>query len=149
MPEQAQDKRPHLVLNNTSKAQPFTAPSAGGGGATAVPQQNRALHGAALQAQLQALKPLAEAAVEIQRAQGLNSGLGLQIQFIGVPNVDLAFESLGNERSRDPSKQIEVLSVRADGNTTVANVYVPDGKLEHFEKYVSDYLSARQTRTAI
>ncbi len=146
MPEQVQDKRPHLVLNNTSQAQPFTAQKAGGSGAHAVPQKNRAQHGAALQAQLLALKPLAKAAVETQRAQGLKSGLGLQIQFIGVPDVSLAFESLGNERSRDPGQQIEVLSVRADGNTTVANVYVPDGKLEHFEKYVADYLSAKTNK---
>lgn len=32
---------------------------------------------------------------------------------------------------------IEVLSVRSEGNTTVANVYVPDGK-RHFEKYIAE-----------
>lgn len=111
-----------------------------------MPQQDRARHGAALQAQLEALKPLAQTAVEAQKEQGLQSGLGLQIQFVGMPNVELAFESLGNERNRDPGKQIEVLSVRTDGNTTVANVYVPDGKLEHFEKYVSEYLAAKTNK---
>lgn len=146
MPEQPQDKRPHLVLNNTSKAQPFTAPSAGGGGSPDVPKPNRAQHGAMLQAQLQALKPLATQAAEAQREQGLQSGLGLQIQFVGVPNVELAFESLGNERAHDPSQQIEVLSVRAEGNSTVANVYVPDGKLAHFEKYVAEYLAAKRNK---
>ncbi len=146
MPEQAQDKRLHLVLNNTSTAQQFTAPSAGGGGSSEVPQQNRAQHGAALQAQLQALKPIAQTAVETQKQQGLQSGLGLQIQFVGIPNVELAFESLGNERSRDPGEQIEVLSVRADGNSTVANVYVPDGKLEHFEKYIAAYLEEKKDK---
>jgi len=70
----------------------------------------------------------------------------LQIQFVGVPNVELAFESLGNERSPDPGKQIEVLSVRADGNSTVANVYVPDGKLEHFEKYIAAYLEEKKDK---
>lgn len=146
MPEQPQDKRPHLVLNNTSKAQPFTAPSAGGGGSPDVPKPNRAQHGAVLQAQLLALKPLATQAAEAQREQGLQSGLGLQIQFVGVPNVELAFESLGNERARDPSLQIEVLSVRTEGNSTVANVYVPDGKLAHFEKYVAEYLAAKRNK---
>jgi hypothetical protein len=144
MPEQAQVKRPHLVLTNTSKAQSFKAPSAGGGGSPEVPPVDRAQHGAALKAQLQALKPVAQQAVEVQREQGLESGLGLQIQFVGVPDVALAFESLGRELGRDPQKMIEVLSIRTEAGTTYANVFVPDGKLAHFEKYVEDYLAERK-----
>jgi hypothetical protein len=146
MPEQTNDKRPHLVLNNTSKATPFTAHSANGGARSEVPLQNRAAHGAALQAQLQSLKSVAQQAVQLQTAQGLQSGLGLQIQFIGIPDATLAFESLGNERTKDPSQQIEVLSVREDGNVTIANVFVPDGKLKHFEKYIAEYLAAKQNK---
>ena len=142
MPDQAQDKRPHLVLTKTSTAQPFTAPS-GGGGSEEVPKRNRGEHGAALQAQLLALRPISEQAVEAQTERGLQSGLGLQIQFVGLPDVSLAFESLGDERSRDPGKQIEVLSVMTEGNTTIANVFVPDGKLDHFEKYVAEYVAAK------
>ena len=146
MPEQVHDKRPHLVLTKTSKAQPFTAPSAGGGTSPEAPKPDRAQHGARLQAQLQALRPLAQQVVELQREQGLQSGLGLQIQFVGLPNVELAFESLGNERSRNPGQQIEVLSVRTEGNATIVNVYVPDGKLDHFEKYIADYLAAKKDK---
>ena len=142
MPDQAQDKRPHLVLTNTSTAQPFTAPS-GGGGSEEVPKRNRAEHGAALQAQLLALRPISEQAVEAQTERGLQSGLGLQIQFVGLPDVSLAFESLGDERSRDPGKQIEVVSVMTEGDTTIANVFVPDGKLDHFEKYIAEYVAAK------
>jgi hypothetical protein len=144
MPEQPQDKRPHLVLTNTSKAQSFKAPSAGGGGAPVVPAVDRAQHGASLSAQLQALKPVAQQVVAAQKEQGLESGLGLQIQFIGVPDVALAFESLGSELGRDPQKKIEVLSIRTEAGTTYANVFVPDGKLAHFEKYVEDYLADRR-----
>ncbi len=111
-----------------------------------MPQPDRAQHGARLQAQLRALLPVAQQAAEAQKEQGLQSGLGLQIQFVGMPNVELAFESLGNERNRDPAKQIEVLSVRTDGNTMVANVYVPDGKLDHFEKYIAEYLAAKKNK---
>lgn len=144
MPDQIQDKRPHLVLTNTSKAQSFTAPSAGGGGAPEVPQLNRAQHGAALKAQLLALKPVAQQVVETQKEQGLESGLGLQIQFVGVQDVALAFESLGSELGRDPRKKIEVLSISTEDGITYANVFVPDGKLAHFEKYVEDYLAERK-----
>lgn len=146
MPDQVQDKRPHLVLNNTSKAQSFTAPSAGGGDPPDIPKPDRALHGAALQAQLRALKPIAQQAVNGQKELDLQGGLGLQIQFVGLPDVELAFESLGDERNRNPGLQIEVLSVRLDGDSTVANVYVPDGKLEHFEKYIGEYLAAKTNK---
>lgn len=146
MSDQVNDKRPHLVLSNTSQAQSFTAHRPNGGSRSSVPLQDRASHGAALQAQLQSLKSLNQQAVHAQTSLGLQSGLGLQIQFVGIPDVALAFESLGNERSKDPSQQIEVLSVRADGNVTVANVFVPDGKLQHFEKYIAEYLAAKQNK---
>jgi hypothetical protein len=61
-----------------------------------------------------------------------------------MPDVALAFESLGSEIGRDPQKKIEVLSVRIEAGTTYANVFVPDGKLAHFEKYIEDYLADRK-----
>jgi hypothetical protein len=143
MPDQPLDRRPHLVLANTSTAQAFTAPSSGGG-SSAVPALDRAQHGGALKAQLLALQPIAQQAVAAQKEQGLESGLGLQVQFVGQPDVALAFESLGYEVGKDPQKKIEVLSVRVEGDTTFANVFVPDGKLAHFEKYVEDYLAERK-----
>lgn len=143
MPDQPLDRRPHLVLANTSTAQAFTAPSSGGG-SSAVPVLDRAQHGNALKAQLLALQPLAQQAVAAQQEQGLESGLGLQVQFVGQPDVALAFESLGYELGKDARKKIEVLSVRVDGDTTYANVFVPDGKLAHFERYVEDYLAERR-----
>jgi hypothetical protein len=144
MPDQIPDRRPHLVLANTSTPQEFTAPSSGGGGSTAVPTLDRVQHGTALRAQLEALKPVAQQASAVQQEQGLESGIGLQVQFVGQPDVALAFESLGHELGKDPRKKIEVLSVRTEGDTTYANVFVPDGKLAHFEKYVEDYLADRK-----
>jgi hypothetical protein len=144
MPDQGQDRRPHLVLTNTSATQSFTAPSSGGGGATEIPALNRMQHGLALKAQLEALQPISQQVVTTQKEQGLESGLGLQIQFVGMPDVALAFESLGSELGRDPQKKIELLSVRTEAGTTYANVFVPDGKLAHFERYVEDYLAERK-----
>lgn len=143
MPDHTHDKHPHLVLANTSAPQAFTAPG-GGGSNDDVPQRNRAQHSASLSAQLNALKPVAQHARQVQQEQGLESGLGLQVQFVGQPDVALAFESLGSELGKDARKKIEVLSVRTEGNTTYANVFVPDGKLAHFEKYVADYLAERK-----
>jgi hypothetical protein len=144
MPDQPQDRRPHLVLTNTSTAQAFTAPSAGGGANPNVPALDRVQHGTLLRAQLAALTPIARQVTAAQQEQELESGLGLQVQFVGLPEVALAFESLGYEVGKNPQKKIEVLSVRAEAGTTYANVFVPDGKLAHFEQYVEDYLADRK-----
>lgn len=144
MPNRTPDKRPHLVLKNTSKAQPFKAPPTGGGSSPEGIPVDRAQHGTALKTQLQVLKPVAQQVVEAQKELGLESGLGLQIQFVGLPDVALAFESLGSELGSDPRKKIEVLSIKTEAGTTYANVFVPDGKLAHFEKYVEDYLAERK-----
>lgn len=141
MPDQPPDKRPHLVLQDTSKAVGFTAHSVGGGGPDSVPDLPRQQHGWALRAQIDALKPVSTEAVRIQTQQGLESGLGLQVQFASQPDVQLAFESLANE-----IEKIELLSVRSEGEHTYANVFVPDGKLAHFEKYVSEYLEEKKDR---
>lgn len=78
-------------------------------------------------------------ATQAQRESGMESGLGLQVEFEGQPDVELAFQSLGNE-----TKRIELLSLRKAGDVTFANVFVPDGKLEHFETYVAEYLADRK-----
>jgi hypothetical protein len=55
--------------------------------------------------------------------------------------VALAFESLANE-----PRKIELLSVRREGEYTFANVFVPDGQLAHFEKYISEYLEEKKNK---
>lgn len=141
MPDQPADKRPHLVLQDTSKAVGFTAHSAGGGSPDVIPDLPRQQHGRVLRTQIESLKPVATEAARAQEQQGLESGLGLQILFSSQPDVELAFESLANE-----PKKIELLSVRREGQHTYANVFVPDGRLEHFEKYVTEYLEEKRDK---
>lgn len=144
MPDQIPDKQPHLVLQNTSEAKSFTAHSPKGGTKAALPQLDRAQHGAALRGQLQALQPLADAARQRQEEIGLESGIGLQIQFLSRPDADLAFERLAAEGR---GKGIELLSVQErDNKTVLANVFVPDGQLQHFERLVTEYLDEKTDR---
>ncbi len=144
MPDPIPDKQPHLVLQNTSEAKPFTAHSPKGGTKAAVPQLDRAQHGAALRGQLQALQPLADVARQRQEEIGLESGIGLQIQFLSRPDADLAFERLAAEGR---GKGIELLSVQErDNKAVLANVFVPDGQLQHFERLVTEYLDEKTDR---
>ena len=48
------------------------------------------------------------------------------------------YSKAGYEVGKDARKKIEVLSVRTEGDTTCANVFVPEGRLTRFEKYVED-----------
>lgn len=36
--------------------------------------------------------------------------------------------------------------MRKEGDSTFANVFVPDGKLDHFEKYIADYLAEKKKK---
>lgn len=138
MSDQPQAKRPHLILRDTSHAVRFTAKSSPVKGKD-VPVQPRQQHAASLQSQIEELKATAAQAVRVQKDLQLESGLGLQIQFTSQPDVVLAFESLANA-----TKKIELLSVREEGNRTLANVFVPDGQFAHFEQYVADYLAQKR-----
>ena len=74
----------------------------------------------------------------------MEDGLGPQVEFESFPDIELAFESLARERSG-----IELLNVRQEDNRTHATVFVPDGKLDHFERLVRDYLAEHATRLAV
>lgn len=140
MPDQPQQyKRSHFILRDTSQVFNFRA--RGGGSPTSVPALPRKQQGAFLQQQIDDLKPLAEKAVQAHSDFQLESKPGLQVQFSSQPDVEFAFESLANAR-----KKIELFSVHNDDNQILANVFIPDGKLKHFEQYISDYLAEKKDR---
>lgn len=106
-----------------------------------VPERDRQSHGNALLAQVEALKPESANARTAQEEAGLEEGFGLRVEFESFPDIQLAFESLARERSG-----IELLNVRHDRekNQTFATIFVPDGKLVHFEKVIRDYLQDKK-----
>ena len=69
----------------------------------------------------------------------MKEGLGLQVECESFPDVELAFESLAREQSG-----IELSNVRHDEEITRAAVFVPDGKLVHFETLIVAYLERRR-----
>ena len=89
--------------------------------------------------QLDAVRANAATAADAQRDAGMKEGLGLQVEFESYPDVELAFESLARDRSG-----IELHNVRHQDKTTLATVFVPDGKLDHFENLIVAYLERRK-----
>src|SRR4051812_2910277 len=120
------DRRPHFVFQEIATAQRFTSPKSGRNTAD-VPARNRATHSAALRTQLQAVEQASE------------QDVGLQIEFRSFEGIELATESLARDRSG-----IELLNVREENDRLLATVYVPHGRLAHFERLIADYLAERK-----
>lgn len=133
MADNKQEKRPHIFLQDNGDREDFVSPSGGGG--AAVIQRDRQTHGAKLFAQVELLKTTLSETVDAQREAGMEDGLGLQIEFESFPDIELAFESLAEERTG-----IELRNVRYDKNRVFATVFVPEGKLVFFEKKILAYL---------
>ena len=136
MAEEPDGLRRHFILDGVTETEPYRYPGSGGGDRSEIPARNRVQHGAALQRQIDELRGVAEFAREAQQAAGMEDGLGLQVEFESFADIEPAFESLARERSG-----IELLNVRREDNRTHATVFVPDGKLDHFERLVRDYLA--------
>lgn len=132
------ERRRHFILEGVTAAEAYRSPQQGGA-RPVVPARDRARHGRALRSQLETLQDDAAAARDAQRAAGLEEGLGLQVEFESFPDIALAFESLARER-----QGIELLNVRHEESRTHATVFVPDGKLQHFERLVRDYLEEKR-----
>jgi hypothetical protein len=138
MAERSERNLPHLILKGFVETEQFRAPRSPVR-SKPVPEQDRARHGTALLSQIETLKQEASVAREAQDHAGLEGGFGLQIEFESFPDIELAFESLARERSG-----IELLNVRHEDQRTYATVFVPDGKLTHFEGLVQDYLREKR-----
>ena len=136
MAEEADGLRRHFILDGVTETEPYRYPGAGGGAPSEVPARNRDQHGGALQRQIGELRGIAEVARDAQQAAGMEDDLGLQVEFESFPEIELAFESLARDHWG-----IELLNVRHEDKRTHATVFVPDGKLDHFERLIREYLA--------
>ncbi len=138
MAEQDQERYRHFILTGIAATESFRSPQQGGG-RRRVLDRDRQQHGNALRRQLETLRPRFDEARAIQEDAGIEKDFGLQVEFESFPDIELAFESLARERSG-----IELLNVRREDQQTFATVFVPDGKLDHFEGLIQDYLEEKR-----
>lgn len=140
MAEERQVKRRHFILDGVTTAKPFKG--RGGGKRPRVRHlPDRRSHAADLTRQLNELQADLNLAREQQIAAGIEDGYGLQVEFESFPEIELVFEQLASRRAG-----IELLNVRAHSTMTMATVFVPDGKLGHFEQLIAEYLEERRDR---
>ena len=133
-----QRMRRHFILEGVTTAEPFKRE--GRGSAPNVPSRDRDVQAANLRSQLADVSAYAEEAKAVQADAGLTDGIGIQVEFRSFAEVHLLAERLERQHMG-----IELLSVREDEETmcTHATVFVPDGRLGHFERVVRDYANER------
>lgn len=144
----SQDSRnqPHFFLGSTGQTELFISPSSGGGGAKNLPDRDRQTHGQKLMGELNTVKSAASEFKNSLTAGDTEGPIGIQIEFKGQPDVELAFQSLASERSKDGAKNIELMNVVKREDTTFATIFVPDGKIGTLEKKITEYLEEKTNR---
>ena len=130
-------KHRHFILDGFTATERFARPRQRIT-PTPIPLQDRQRHGAALLGQINNLRPVLDEVRAAHEDAGLEGGFGLHIEFESFPDIELAFERLARE-----SSGIELLNVRHADTVTYATVFIPDGKLAHFEKVIVSYLDER------
>lgn len=141
MADRRKGKR-HFILRGVTRTERFRSPSSGGS-RPEVPERHRPTHAAVLLQQLAGLRDDMATACTAQKDAGLEDGYGLQVEFESFPDIELAFQSLARERWG-----IELLNVRHEDENkrTLATVFVPEGKLVHFERMIQDYLAEKRDK---
>ena len=138
MPTDARKRHRHFVLEAVTVAERFRRP-AGQGPKTSIPERDRAEQASRLLSQLSEVRKSAIQARKAQEEAGLQlDRLGIQVEFHSFRDIPLLVERLARE-----NMGIELRNVREDDGHIYATVFVPDGKLVHFEKVFRDYLSRK------
>jgi len=130
-----QQHRPHLFPQDTRSVEGYTAKSGGGGDKMAVQPKDRQQHAGALRAQLAQVGVAQQQRVAEQMEAGVQSAIGIQVEFESEQGVAMAAASLARDH-----RGIELMNVRQQGTQILATVFVPQGKLEHFEKLITEYV---------
>jgi len=125
---------PHLLVTNTATTELYKTPLKPRGPSLNLPPRNRQQHAQQLLQKLDLVKvSIRERNVE-RTAFGIDGHGGICLEFESSPDFDLKFESL-----EKTSSGIELLGVKEVDNKKIATVFVPDGKLEQFEKKILAY----------
>jgi len=131
--------RPHLVPKDTRTREGFTAH--GGGESREVPALERHTHARSLREQLALVTSAQNRLVAKQRAVAAQTAIGIQVEFLSQQGVEMAAASLARD-----NQGIELMNVRHQDNQIMATVFVPQGKLRHFETLLTHYAEYKTDR---
>ncbi|TKC97101.1 S8 family peptidase [Polyangium fumosum] len=132
---QPRKKLRHLLVPNTSVAEPYASPVMGGG-KPRLPPVERARHGEQLLEQLERARQELQSRDADRDVVAFEARRGLYLEFASAPGFELALDRLDL-----PSAGIELVAKRDVGPVTYATVYVPEGQVAQFTKRVEEYTS--------
>lgn len=135
------DRRRHLILEGVTEARRFVSPSQMVT-PSPIPNRDRVSHSGELMQDINRLREHAATIRQQQVLADIEDGNGIQVEFESYPDIELAFESLARDRLG-----IELLNVRRDEHRTLATVYIPDGRLNHFERMIGAYAEERRDQS--
>lgn len=133
--------RQHLIPQNTSTAENYTAKQQARDPEPGIPAKERQQHGLHLREQLAAVAIEQQERTAQLRAVNVQSALGIQVEFESEQAVAMAAASLARD-----AQGIELMNVRTRDDRLLATVFVPEGKLTHFERLVSEYVDYKTDR---
>jgi hypothetical protein len=137
----------HFTLNSIATPQNFTTPSRNIQ-RSIIPEQPPESHGRRLRGDLALISTQLNTLKDSIADIPLQMGIGIQVEFDGFPDVDLAFESLANATHGIDLHNIK--KVEDNGSIkTIATVFIPDGKLIVFENKITQYLSGQRHKNLI
>ena len=135
------EKHHHIFLEGFTESEAFQSPQSGRSSLEVAPQDRR-LHSARLRSQLREVKEAAASVKKAQKEAKVVDQRGILVEFESFPDIELAFEKLDRKRPG-----IELRNFRRQDNLTYATVFVPEGKLDHFETLIRDYLKEKKNKS--
>lgn len=133
----AEEKFPHIFLQNLAETVPYTSHS-GRSGDARIPTRNIKDHGSRLLRKLNKAWEIAKETQEERSAVSLPKRDGLYLEFRSQAGHDLITKSL-----EDLGQKVRLLNIKKEGEdeseVTIATVYVPAGKEAHFLRKITKY----------
>lgn len=134
------DRHPHILVDGTSTAAPYTSTAAGGERREyRHPPRDRVPHADKLTADIN--RAADEATLHANSVPG-----GVVIEGIALECISSASDTLEAHKLDDRNSKLELLSTRSEGGRTFATVFVPDGKLKNFLAKVDRYKTQNDQR---
>lgn len=135
-------RKRHLLMRGMAQTERYKYPKeVRGSSKLRLPERERAPHGKKLQQDLANVWAQLPALEQQRRAAGIQGDRGLFLEVASEPGFDLALKSLDRHDRTQAQRHIELVAVREQANTTLATVFVPEGRLNEFERLIGDYLT--------
>lgn len=142
-----QERLPHIFLINPAERTDYTSRSSFGSGAN-IPHRNRRQHSQTLIRKFQSIWAAEQENRTQRTVLTLPTRHGMYLEFRSQAGHDLITKSLDDMRSKNGARLLNIRTVgEEDAEETIATVYIPSGKENHFLKKIEKYATKIDKRS--